>query len=157
MPFEKPTYHKPSFVYQAEFLRLYDITYADIKEMMSGGQMKYEVDRHNRAWISIEEGNRLGIARKDPPDLMPSAYKKLKRERRQEAVQLPLGFISMKERREKVRQEANAKRKQTLRKKDMNALTEIVKVVKALKAERDDLRKQLEDFNSAVSEIKKAI
>jgi len=39
----------------------------------------------------------------------------------------------------------------------MNALTEIVKVVKALKAERDDLRKQLEDFNSAVSEIKKAI
>lgn len=156
MPFAKPTYHKPEYVYQAEFLRLYDITYADIKDMMSGGQMNYEVDRHNRAWISIKEGERLGIARKDPPDLMPSAYKKLKKERR-EAVQLPLGFISMKERREKVKTEAAAKRKQTLREKDMNALVEIVKVVKALKAERDDLRKQLKDFNSAMSEIKKAI
>lgn len=151
MPFAKPTYHKPDYVYQAEFLRLYDITYADTKDMMSGGQMNYEVDRHGRAWIPVKEGERLGIVRKDPPDLMPSAYKK------KAPRTVPVGFISIKGRREKVREAAMVKRRETIQKNKLSSSLEIIKIVRSLKEERDQLRKQVEEFNNLMSELKKAI
>lgn len=202
MPFEKTKLHKPDYVYQAEFLRLYDITYTDTKDMMSGGQMNYEVDRHGRAWIPVKEGERLGIVRKDPPELMPSAYTKkapttipmgtMNSKVTQDTTQLTktefcntwtisrptldewikAGKISVEkdptgrtkiDKAEAIRLGLNARPTYGLAQAskpsttNLSATIEIIKIVRSLKEERDQLRKQVEEFNNLMSELKKAI
>ncbi len=82
-----PEYHKPDYVTQAEFCRLYEISVYHLKKRLapntifndlSADSIFFEYDRFGMRWIHVSEGDKKGLKRRNPPSEMPSAEEELK-------------------------------------------------------------------------------
>jgi hypothetical protein len=138
-----PEYHKPDYVTQAEFCRLYEISVYHLKKRLChfngirlaedgtayyepdpADSIYFEYDRHQRRWIHVSEGDKKGLKRRNPPGEMPAA----EREKH---------FVDSR----------------TKISDDLPCVGEIVELVRSIKAERDELRRQLAILTDAVKSV----